>query len=157
EIAVKRGEALESYPLDPKARLFRSLDGVRMAASEITLIAGDKVSYVGQDGRITYLEAQQSRLGAAADPNSRYDRWEGRTTRDAVAQAAARYGKVGAIRDVVPQRNGVSGRVVELAVKGSEGDLVLRGLKIRWALGLRENLFVVDRETDPKGNVQRFV
>src|SRR5262249_41707559 len=27
EIAVKRGDALESYPLDPKVRLFRSLDG----------------------------------------------------------------------------------------------------------------------------------
>jgi stage II sporulation protein D len=47
--------------------------------------------------------------------------------------------------------------VVELAVLGSSGELPLRGLKIRWALGLRENLFVVERERDAKGNVARFV
>jgi len=52
---------------------------------------------------------------------------------------------------------GVSGRVVELAVLGTEGELVLKGLKIRWGLGLRENLFVVDRERRPNGDVGVFV
>ena len=61
------------------------------------------------------------------------------------------------MRDVVVRRLGVSGRVVELAVVGSEGELLLKGLKIRWALGLRENLFVVDRERDARGQVERFV
>ena len=35
---------------------------------------------------------------------------------------------------------GVSGRVVELEIHGSEGDLLLEGLRVRWGLGLRENL-----------------
>ncbi len=157
EIAVKKGEGTEAYPLDPRLRLFRALDGSRLAASEVTLAAGDKVTYILQDGRVTYLEAQQSRLGASADRTSRYYRWEVRMSPAEVAQAAARYGRVGAVRDVVPQRTGVSGRVVELAIKGTEGDLMLRGLKIRWGLGLRENLFVVDRETDARGAVERFV
>jgi stage II sporulation protein D len=64
---------------------------------------------------------------------------------------------VGTVRDVVPRRLGVSGRVVELAVLGSESELVLTGLKVRWGLGLRENLFVVDREVDPAGEVAHFV
>ena len=32
-----------------------------------------------------------------------------------------------------------------------------RACKVRWALGLRENLFVIDRERDAQGDVARFV
>jgi stage II sporulation protein D len=74
-----------------------------------------------------------------------------------VAQGIARYGRVGRVQDVVVRRVGVSGRVVDLAVLGSDGELLLHGLKIRWALNLRENLFVIDRETDAKGRVERFI
>jgi stage II sporulation protein D len=61
------------------------------------------------------------------------------------------------VRDIVPRRLGVSGRVVELEVQGTTGDLLLRGLKVRRGLGLKENLFVIDRETNPEGAVERFV
>ena len=74
-----------------------------------------------------------------------------------IASAAARYGTVGAVRDIVPLRLGVSGRVVEMAIRGTDGEMVIKGLKVRWALGLRENLFVVDREMDGAGGVGRFI
>ena len=147
----------EEYRLPDGVRLFRSLDGSHAAVSELSLIGGDKVSLVAQEGRVVFLEAEQSRLGAAADRSSRYYRWEVRLTPAEVEKGAARYGTVGRVRDVEVRRTGVSGRVVELAVRGSDGDLLLKGLKIRWALGLRENLFVVDRERDPGGGVARFV
>jgi stage II sporulation protein D len=149
--------ASDSRRLDPAVRLFRSLDGSRAAVSELSLVGGDKVSLVERDGRVVFLEAEQSRLGAAADRSSRYYRWEVRLTPTELEQAVARYGSVGRVADVEVRRNGVSGRVVELAVRGSAGELLLKGLKIRWALGLRENLFVVDRERDAKGGVARFV
>jgi stage II sporulation protein D len=40
---------------------------------------------------------------------------------------------------------------------GSEGELPLKGLQVRWGLGLRENLFVIDRERAPDGSVARFI
>lgn len=83
--------------------------------------------------------------------------WEVRLTPDQVARAVERYGSVGRVLDIVPRRLGVSGRVVELAVQGSDGELELRGLKVRWGLGLRENLFVVDRERGKGGDVEHFV
>jgi stage II sporulation protein D len=138
-------------------RLFRALNGSRLAASELQLAAGDKVRLVVQGGKVAFLEADQSRLGPAADRSSRYYRWEVRLTPAEVASAVARYGQVGTVRDVVPRRLGVSGRVVELAVLGSGQELVLQGLKVRWGLGLRENLFVIDRELDAAGEVARFV
>jgi stage II sporulation protein D len=92
------------------------------------------------------------------DPGpSRHYRWEVRLTPDQVARAVGRYGSVGRVRDIVPKRLGVSGRVVELSVVGTGGELALKGLKVRWGLGLRENLFVVDREKGPRGEVERFV
>jgi stage II sporulation protein D len=147
----------ESHRVDPAVRLFRSLDGSRAAVSEVSLVGGDKVSLVEKDGRVVFLEAEHSRLGAAADRSSRYYRWEVRLTPTELEKAIARYGSVGRVSDIEVRRTGVSGRVVELAVRGSAGELLLKGLKIRWALGLRENLFVVDRERDGKGGVARFV
>ena len=40
---------------------------------------------------------------------------------------------------------------------GSEGQLDLRGQRVRLGLGLRESLFVLHRETDAEGAVERFV
>jgi stage II sporulation protein D len=157
QITVMRGETPESYPVDGTARFFRSLDGVPAAASELTLRVGDKVSFVLENGVVSFLEAEQTRKGASADRSSRYYRWEVRLTPGDVAKSLVRYGSVGKVKDVVPRRLGVSGRVVELSVLGSDGEVVLKGLRVRWGMNLRENLFVVDREFDPQGQVERFV
>ena len=154
-VRTDKGEA--SRPIDLAARLFRSLDGTRLGTSELDLAEGDKVTFVAQGGRITFLEAKQSLLGASADRSSKYYRWEVRMTPDEVSKAISRYGTVGQVRDIVPKRFGVSGRVIEAAVVGSDGELILDGLRVRWGLGLRENLFVIDRERDAAGNVTRFV
>ncbi|HET8647239.1 MAG TPA: SpoIID/LytB domain-containing protein, partial [Vicinamibacteria bacterium] len=147
----------QTYPMDTGLRLFRALEGASLGASELTLVAGERVRLVVDEGRVSFFEAEQSRLGPSADHASRYYRWEVRMTPADVARSISRYGSVGTVRDIVPRRLGVSGRVVEGAVVGSQGELVLRGLQVRWGLGLRENLFVVDRELDPAGHVRKFI
>src|SRR5262249_36188001 len=49
------------------------------------------------------------------------------------------------------------GRVVELQVTGSKGTFFIRGFRIRTALGIRENLFTVDRTHDAAGQVDTFI
>jgi stage II sporulation protein D len=156
-LTVDVGGTAESHPIDPAVRLFRDLDGTRVASSELSVVAGDKVRYVVQGGRVTFLEGEQSRLGTAADKTSRVYRWEVRESPNELKTALARYGDVGTPTDLLPRRLGVSGRVIEMAVTGTAGELVLKGLQVRWGLGLRENLFVVDRERDAAGAVERFV
>jgi stage II sporulation protein D len=159
QLSVLRGEEeqAESRPLETDVKLFRNLEGVHAAATELTLAVGEQIAYVVRDGRVVFLEAEQTRRGAAADRASRYYQWEVRMTPAEVARAVTRYGTVGLVRDVQPKKLGVSGRVVELAVLGSEGDLLLKGLRVRWGLGLRENLFVIDRERGALGQVESFV
>ena len=50
-----------------------------------------------------------------------------------------------------------SSRVTEVEVTGDESSARLRRPQIRAALGLKEYLFVVDRETDERGRVVAFV
>jgi peptidoglycan hydrolase-like amidase len=154
---VAVGEARSSYPLDPGVRLYRNLDGATAAASAISLGPGDGVKFVLRAGQIVYLEVSQTRHGVAADRDSRYYRWEVRLTPEEVGRGVARYGRVGIARELEPRKIGVSGRIVELLVRGSEGDLLLRGLRVRWGLGLRENLFVIERERDASGKVLSFL
>jgi stage II sporulation protein D len=155
-IVTEKGSE-RTYAVDPAARLFRALNGNRLAASELSLAAGDEIRFVAEQGRVVYLEAEQSLLGASADRTSKVYKWEVRMTPEELATAVSRYGDVGAVRDIAPRRYGVSGRVTELNVSGSAGDLLLRGLRVRWGLGLRENLFVIDRERDASGTVKQFI
>jgi stage II sporulation protein D len=83
--------------------------------------------------------------------------WQVRLTPAQVRATIARYGSVGSIHDLAPRRTGASGRVLELAVKGADGEMLLKGLKVRWGLGVPENLFVIGREMAPDGAVERFV
>jgi stage II sporulation protein D len=156
-LSVARNEETASFSIQPNLWLFRAFDGTHLGTSELTLTAGDRVNLVLRDDQVVFLEAEQSRQGAAADRASRYYRWEVRLTPEEIAHSLERYGNVGRVLDIVPKRMGVSGRVVEMTVQGTNGELALRGLKIRWALGLRENLFVVDRERSPGGAVTRFI
>jgi stage II sporulation protein D len=155
QLSVLHGEAADSQPVDAAARLFVDEGGPHEPASELHLSVGDRVVYVDRGGRVVYLEAERAPHGSGYA--SRYYRWEARLTPADVARSLARYGSVGLVRDIVPKRFGVSGRVVELDVIGSKGQMDLKGLQVRWGLGLRENLFVIDRETGPRGDVRRFV
>ena len=161
ELRLLTGESVDRLRLDPSVRLVRDLGRAHVAAGELALAIGERVVFVQREGRVTYLEAEQPGAGAGPDGGgaaaaSGYN-WEVRRTPADVAAAVSRYGNVGAVRDLVPRRLGVSGRVVELAVVGSEGELVLKGLKVRRALGVRENLFVLGREMGRGGAVERFV
>jgi stage II sporulation protein D len=47
--------------------------------------------------------------------------------------------------------------VIDMSVIGREGQVGVTGLKIRQALGLRDNLFVIDRQQDEEGQTTHFI
>jgi len=156
-VTVSTDEGESSLAVDPSVRLFRMLDGTAAATSELLLVPGEQLRYIVREGKAIFLEAHQSLMGVANDRSSRYYRWETRLTPEDVARGVERYGHVGKVQDLVVQRRGVSGRVAELLVRGSEGDVVVKGIAIRFALGLKDTLFVVDRELAPGGGVAQFI
>jgi SpoIID/LytB domain protein len=102
-------------------------------------------------------DGRAARWSVESERAAHEDAWEVRLTPAEVRSTVARFGSVGKVLDLVPLRSGVSGRVVVLAVVGAERDMLLRGVKVRWGLGVPESLFVIARETAPDGAVERFV
>ena len=64
---------------------------------------------------------------------------------------------IGELSDLEVGKRGSSGRVIELIVKGSAGEFVLKGLRIRDALELRETLFTMDKQYDPSGTLRAVI
>ena len=63
---------------------------------------------------------------------------------------------IGPIVDLRVVSRGSSHRVTDLEIVGANGTAHVRGGRIRSVLGLREQLFVIDREHDETGRVTEF-
>src|SRR5262249_28660548 len=81
-----------------------------------------------------------------------------RVSADEIQQRLERAGiKVGRVERIEPISFSSSSRVTQVEVTGNEGSYRLRRPNIRTVLGLKEYLFVVDREIDSYGKVVGFV
>jgi stage II sporulation protein D len=91
------------------------------------------------------------------DRSSRYFRWTIRKTADELTRAVNGREALGRVVELRPMRYGKSGRVVELTIVGTDASKTLNGLAIRRWLGVRENLFYIDRQLDEDENVVAWV
>jgi stage II sporulation protein D len=63
---------------------------------------------------------------------------------------------IGSIVDLRVASRGASHRVTDLEIVGTDGTAHVRGGRIRSILGLREQLFVIDRSYDDTGRVTEY-
>jgi SpoIID/LytB domain protein len=149
----------EGFEVQDNAWLFRSLGGESYAVNRLALIGGERISYhLNSKRRIDFLEASPSERGASSDRFSSIAEWNVRFTRDEMERRLARARvNVGKLTSIEPLAFSASQRVTEVEVSGDEGRARLHGRQIIGALGLRENLFVVDAEKDLRGDVIAFV
>ncbi|MFQ5877736.1 MAG: SpoIID/LytB domain-containing protein [Acidobacteriota bacterium] len=167
--ATYRGSAGEKILLDvdgemrslsvaPDVALFRSFRDVSYPAGEVPLTLGDQLLYrASSDGAIDYLNVTANQRGVSDDRYSATYRWEQRYSREELEKRIKAYVDIGRLKDIEVTRRGVSGRVVEVKILGSRGPFTIRGFRIRTALGVRENLFTVDRAYGADGEVRSFI
>jgi stage II sporulation protein D len=106
---------------------------------------------------VDYLEVRPAASGAASDHVSKYAHWTETLTPTGVLSRLSRsIPEVGTLLDLRVRKRGVSGRVLDLEVVGTAGTVHVRGGRVRTALGLREQLFVIDRTYDEQGRVAKF-
>jgi stage II sporulation protein D len=150
--------AVQVFNLAPDAALFRTFRDVAYPATRLPLVLGDRLQYrQAGDGRIDYLKVTANQRGVADDRYSSTFRWEQRYTRSELEEVLARRINVGTLKDVEPVKRGVSGRVTEVRIAGSRGVFTVKGFPIRSALGVKENLFTVDRTYGTDGRVASFI
>jgi len=149
--------AIEVEPA-PGLILARGVEGGEpVLVEEITLTPGDRLFYILRDGRAAYIRHRANLRGASDDRFTVNYQWEVRYTREELEEKIRARASIGKLVDVQPIERGVSGRVTELRVIGTAGRYTFRGFSIRTLLGIRENLFVVDRQRDDDGVVRSFV
>ncbi|MGH9388554.1 MAG: hypothetical protein ACRD1Z_02995, partial [Vicinamibacteria bacterium] len=126
-------------------------------ADRLTLLPNDRVRYRSGDGGLDVLVLLED--GGSFDRSSRFSNWVVRKSADELSREvnASLQVSVGSVLELRPKRYGSSGRLAELEVVGSEGSATLKGLAIRRALGIRENLFFFDVQQAPDGTVRAFV
>jgi stage II sporulation protein D len=148
----------QTLPLAPAPLLYRSARGRTHPSAILALAPGDDLTFhLNAAGQVDLILLESSSRGAADDRYSSYAQWEVRLTRQELEDLVRKRFDVGRLADVVPTKRGVSGRVTAIKFLGSRGTFTLSGFRIRTALGLRENLFAIERQVDPGGGIRAFV
>jgi stage II sporulation protein D len=145
--------------INPEVFLFRQIGEAAYGVRSLALVGGEAVTFhLGADGLADYLEVRPAPNGAAADRFSPFSNWTVGLSPGQVQARLARSAKgIGQLVDLRVDARGSSHRVTDLEVVGTNGTAHVRGGKIRSALGLKEQLFVIDRELDDNGRVTEFV
>jgi stage II sporulation protein D len=138
--------------------LFRQIGETVYPVRSVALVGGEPVVFhVNAGGEVDYLEVRPAPNGAAADRFSPFANW---TTELSLSQAQSRLGRfaggVGSLVDLRVIARGKSRRAIDLEVIGTDGTRQVLGGRIRSALGLREQLFVIEKKYDETGRITGF-
>ncbi|MDT4897917.1 MAG: hypothetical protein QOH25_2994 [Acidobacteriota bacterium] len=144
--------------VDSDAYLFRAFGDNIYQTRALALVGGEPVSFhLNSRGEVDYLEVRPAPNGAAADRSSPYANWVATMSVSEVQSRLARWSRgIGSLTDLRVAARGSSRRATDLAIIGTNSTAHLRGGRIRSALGLREQLFVIDRKYDEDGRLVGF-
>ncbi|MBC7911463.1 MAG: hypothetical protein H7Y30_13230, partial [Pyrinomonadaceae bacterium] len=149
----------QSVAVTSDAYLFRTFgDNVSHQMRSLSLVGGEPVIFhVNASGQVDYLEARPAPNGATAERMSPFTNWTSELSLSQTQSRLARWAKgIGTLTDLRIASRGSSRRATDLELVGTNGTGHVRGGRIRSALGLREQLFVIERRYDSAGRVNGF-
>ncbi len=146
----------KQFVFSPEAFILINSHGDYHFASEVYLIGGERVRWVEKDGLAAYVEIIDLPHTNILDRNSPFRSWQVRKSKSEMEKRINQFYPIGELIDIIPQTRSASNRVVELLISGAESQAVVEGLRVRRVLGLRETLFVIDRDYDESGNIIHF-
>jgi stage II sporulation protein D len=141
-----------------EAYLFRAFGEALYAVREVALVGGEPIVYhTDARGEVDYIEVRPAPGGASAERSSPYTNWTVTLNASEVSNRLARWTKnTGSLVNLKVVERGASRRALDLAIEGTTGTVHLRGGRIRSALGLREQLFVIERRYDDAGRINAY-
>ena len=147
KLILKSGKSSRQLLVRPDVFLFRQFGGTMYPVRETTIIGGESVSFqTDARGAVSYLEVKPTDLPTTAESMSPHTLWNVTLSSGAVQSRLSRYVRgIGTLYDVNIKRRGYSRRAIELEIVGSNGTKSLTGGKIRSALRLKEQLFVINK------------
>ena len=155
KLVLKSGRSKREITIRPDAFLFRQFGDTFYSVQETALIGGEKVSYqTDATGAVIYLEISPSDEPTVAEKDSSFTMWNTNLSASAVRSRLSRYVRgLGTLIDINIAAKGYSRRAVDLEIITTNGTHHLKGGKIRSALKLNEQLFVMNKRYDSSGRV----
>ncbi len=158
KLMLRVGRTDRPLTIRPDVFLFRKFGNDLYQVSEAALVGGENVSFqTDPTGAVIYLEISPTDLPTVAENMSPFTNWQTTLSAGAVQSRLSRYVRgIGTLYDIKIKQKGYSRRAVELAIIGSNGVKSLKGGKIRSALRLREQLFVMDKRYGANDRVASY-
>ena len=146
-LVLRSGRTDRTLSIKPDVFLFRKFGANYYPIKEAALVGGENVSYqTDASGAVAYLEIEPTDMPTVAENMSPFTNWTTSLSASAVQSRLSRYVRgIGTLYDVNIKRQGYSRRAAEIEIIGSNGVKTLKGGKIRSALRLREQLFVINK------------
>lgn len=147
KLVLRAGRTDRQLTVRPDVFLFRQFGGQFYPVKEAALVGGEEVRYqTDAVGAVAYLEIVPTQASTSAESMSPFTNWSQTVSASMVQSRLSRFVRgIGTLYDVNIKQKGYSRRATELEIIGSNGVKTLKGGKIRSALRLREQLFVIDK------------
>ena len=147
KLMLRSGKSERPLALRPDVFLFREFGGTMYPVKEVALLGGEKLNYQTDAlGAVKYLEVEPTETPTTAERMSPWTFWNKSASAGEVQSRLSRYVRgIGTLYDVNIKKVGYSRRPIELEIIGSNGVKTLKGGKIRSALRLPEQLFVMNK------------
>ncbi len=147
KLLLKNGKSERQLTLRSDVFLFREFGGTMYAVREVALVGGEQVNYqLDSLGAVKYLEIKPTDSPTTAENMSPWEYWNKSLSAGEVQSRLSRYVRgIGTLYDVNVKKVGYSRRPIELEIIGSNGVKILKSGKIRSALRLPEQLFVLNK------------
>ncbi len=147
KLVIRTGKTEKQLAIRPDVFLFREFGATMYPVREAALVGGETVNYqLDALGAVKYLEIKPSVTPTVAENMSPFTTWSKSLSAGEVQSRLSRYVRgIGSLYDVNIKKAGYSRRAVELEIIGSNGTKILKGGKIRSALRLNEQLFVINK------------
>jgi stage II sporulation protein D len=157
KVCIEEDTVEKERVLSPSFFLVKSHNGDSSILSNVNLLGGEEITWIEKDSSIQLLTILYPPYSNVLDRSSALHSWEVRVSKEDLEQRINEYYPVGQVQDLVVEKRGDSKRVVALSIKGDVAQVVVKGLRIRRVLGLREMLFVIDREYEETGELSHYV
>ncbi|MBK9214153.1 MAG: SpoIID/LytB domain-containing protein [Chloracidobacterium sp.] len=147
KLVLKSGRSVRQLIVRPDVFLFRKFGEQTYPVREAALVGGEQVRYqLDTAGDVKYLEVEPTDTPTTAERMSPWEYWNKTVSASAVQSRLSRYVRgIGTLYDINVKKVGYSRRPIELEIIGSNGVKTLKGGKIRSALRLPEQLFVMNK------------
>ncbi len=158
KLVIKSGKSEKTLVVRPDVFLLRQFGDAFYQVRETALVGGETVNYQTNPlSEVTYLEVEPTDTQSTADRMSSFALWNVNLSPSAVQSRLSRYVRgIGNLYDVRIAKQGFSRRAIDLEIVGSNGTFHLTGGKIRSALRLNEQLFVLNKKYDDYGHATSY-